>query len=168
MAPMTVAPLPVPCAAATSAWACAISAKASRVRSGQLFRLPGGAHAVARHLEQLRAEGFLQLPRRAVHRGAGAPDAPCGTGEGARLHHRDERLQLRGSYAPQDLVVVPPGRARAHRRKRLAQHLQGALDALRGRAAGAGEREPRIAALHEARSQGRLDLRHRLRHRGLA
>ena len=34
--------------------------------------------------------------------------------------------------------------------------------------AGAGERQPGVAALHEARAQGRLDLRHRLRHRGLA
>src|SRR5205823_830523 len=99
---------------------------------GELLRLPGRAHPEARDLEQLGAERFLQLSRRPVHGGPGAPGAPCRAGESALLHHGDERLELRARYAPQGIGVHRVGRSRAHRPERIPEHLECPVDALRG------------------------------------
>ena len=134
---------------------------------GEPRGLPGGANAEARDLEQIGTERFLQLSRRPVHGGPGAPGAPRRPRKGALLHHGDERMELRRRYAPQDIRgrrISGPG---PHRDQGVAQHLERPLDPLRGRAPLPREREPGIAALHETRPEGGLDLPDRLSHRRL-
>src|SRR5205823_6550392 len=101
------------------------------------------------------------------HRAPGAPGAPRRPGKGAILNHGDERMELRRRYAPQDIRgrrISGPG---PHRHQGVAQHLERPLDPLRGRAPLPREREPGIAALHETRPEGGLDLPDRLSHRRL-
>ena len=103
-----------------------------------------------------------------MHGGAGAAGAACRTGESARLDHGDEGMELRGSYAAQDVFRRAAGRARTHQQQRVTQHLQRPLDASRGGLPGAGEREPGITAVHETGAERVLDMAHRLGDRRLA
>src|SRR5439155_931155 len=112
MAPMTVEPLPVPWAAATSAWAWAISANARRVRRASFSASRGGSNPG----DCMGDRGLTEVRRAAGRAQARAPDHLLKGHEMPDVGRR-ARNWARGGHVHNLLYPAvncnyPPGRAR--------------------------------------------------------